>query len=113
MSISEIGVSNSDDTFGDESMSGSPFIADVKRTCHLTLTVADGKLGTARMIQYSPSTVNFFVDQNLQPLAEWHPRVLVRSTVARIGCALPDNIQCIDKSEINTDNEQLSCPFEI
>ncbi|CAF0846202.1 unnamed protein product [Adineta steineri] len=95
MGISEIGIYFSDDTFGDESMSGLPFIfverhilqysetlddalsfiANVKRTCHLVLAVADGKLGTARMIQYSHSLVNFFDDQNLQPLAEWHPRL--------------------------------------
>lgn len=95
MGISEIGVSFPDDTFGDESMSGLPFIfveryilqysetlddalsfiANVRRTCHLILGVADGKLGTARMIQYSHSRVNFFDDQNLQPLADWHPRI--------------------------------------
>ncbi|CAF1996258.1 unnamed protein product [Rotaria magnacalcarata] len=95
LGISEIGVSYPDDTFGDESMSGLPFIfveryilqysdtiddalsfiADVKRTCHLILGVADGNLGTARMIQYSHSKVNFFDDQNLQPLADWHPRI--------------------------------------
>jgi len=95
LGISEIGVSYPDDTFGDESMAGLPFIfveryilqycntiddalsfiADVTRTCHLILGVADGKLGTARMIQYSHSKVNFFDDQNLQPLADWHPRI--------------------------------------
>ena len=95
LGISEIGVSFPDDTFGDESMSGLPFIfveryilqytetlddalsfiANVRRTCHLILGVADGKLGTARMIQYSHSKVNFFDDQNLQPLADWHPRI--------------------------------------
>ncbi|CAF2512882.1 unnamed protein product [Rotaria sp. Silwood2] len=51
------------------------FIANVKRTCHLVLAVGDGKLGTARMIQYSHSRVNFFDDENLQPLADWHPRI--------------------------------------
>lgn len=95
MGISEIGIYFTDDTFGDESMSGLPFIfveryilqycqtlddalsfiADIKRTCHLVLGVGDGKLGTARMIQYSHSSVNFFDDQNLQPLADWHPRM--------------------------------------
>ncbi|UJR29433.1 hypothetical protein I4U23_010645 [Adineta vaga] len=95
MGISEIGIYFSDDTFGDESMSGLPFIfveryilqysqtlddalsfiANVKRTCRLVLAVADGKLGTARMIQYAHSRVNFFDDENLQPLAEWHPRL--------------------------------------
>lgn len=95
LGISEIGVSFPDDTFGDESMAGLPFIfveryilqfcdtlddalsfiADVRRTCHLILGVGDGKLGTARMIQYSHSKVNFFDDKNLQPLADWHPRI--------------------------------------
>lgn len=95
MGISEIGISYPDDTFGDESMSGLPFIfveryilqysqtlddalsfiSNVRRTCHLMLGVGDGKLGTARMIQYSHSKVNFFDDQNLQPLADWHPRI--------------------------------------
>ena len=95
MGISEIGIYFTDDTFGDESMEGLPFIfveryilqycetlddalsfiANVRRTCHLVLGVADGKLGTARMIEYSHSRVNFFDDQNLQPLAEWHPRI--------------------------------------
>ncbi|CAF0778657.1 unnamed protein product [Adineta steineri] len=95
LGISEIGVSFPDDTFGDESMAGLPFIfverhilqysetlddalsfiANVRRTCHLILGVADGKLGTARMVQYSHSIVNFFDDQNLQPLADWHPRI--------------------------------------
>lgn len=95
MGISEIGIYFTDDTFGDESMIGLPFIfveryilqycqtlddalsfiSNVKRTCHLVLGVGDGKLGTARMIQYSHSKVNFFDDQNLQPLADWHPRM--------------------------------------
>jgi isopenicillin-N N-acyltransferase-like protein len=95
MGISEIGIYFTDDTFGDESMIGLPFIfveryilqycetlddalsfiSNVQRTCRLILGVGDGKLGTARMIQYAYSRVNFFDDQNLQPLAEWHPRV--------------------------------------
>lgn len=95
LGISEIGIYFSDDTFGDESMSGLPFIfveryilqycqtiddalsfiSNIKRTCRLILAVADGKLSTATMIQYSHSSVNFFDDQNLQPLTEWHPRI--------------------------------------
>ena len=95
LGISEIGITFPDNTFGDESMIGLPFIfveryilqysetlddalafiADVRRTCHLILGVGDGKLGTARMIQYAHSKVNFFDDQNLQPLAKWHPRI--------------------------------------
>jgi len=95
LGISEIGVSYPDDTFGNESMIGLPyifvhryilqysetlddalsFIADVRRTCHLILGVGDGKLGTVREIQYSHSKINIFDDQNLQPLADWHPRI--------------------------------------
>lgn len=95
LGISSIGVSLPDDTFGDMSMAGLPFIfverhilqysetlddalafiADVRRTCHLILAVGDGKLKTARMIQYSHSLVKFFDDLNLQPLADWHPRI--------------------------------------
>jgi isopenicillin-N N-acyltransferase like protein len=51
------------------------YIANVHRTCHLILGLADGKLGTGRIVQYSHSIVNFFDDENLQPLADWHPRV--------------------------------------
>jgi hypothetical protein len=95
LGISEIGIYFNDDTFGDESMSGLPFIfveryilqysetlddalsyiADVQRTCRLVLAVGDGKLGTARMIEYAHSRVDFYNDQNLQPLADWHPRM--------------------------------------
>ena len=90
MDISEIEVAYPDDLFGDEIMSGLPFtfveryilqysetlddalsfIADVRRTYPLLLAVADGKLGTARMIQYLYLSINFFDDQNLQPLAK-------------------------------------------
>ncbi|CAF1338626.1 unnamed protein product [Adineta steineri] len=95
LGMTSIGVEFPDDTFGDESMSGEPFIfvsrhilqysqtlddalayiSDVRRTCHLIMGIADGKLNTARMIQYSHSKVNFFDDLNLQPAAEWHPQI--------------------------------------
>ncbi len=95
MGISEIGIYFNDDTFGDETMSGLPFIfveryilqycqtlddalsfiANAHRTCRLVLAVGDEKLGTARMIEYAHSSVNFFDDLNLQPPADWHPRI--------------------------------------
>lgn len=95
LGMTSIGVEFPDDTFGDESMTGQPFIfvsryilqysdtlddalsyiADVRRMCHLIMGIADGKLNTARMIQYSHSKVNFFDDLNLQPFTEWHPRI--------------------------------------
>ena len=95
LGMTSIGVELPDDTFGDESRIGLPFIfvsryilqysetlddalsyiADVHRMCHLIIGIADGKLNTARMIQYSHSKVAFFDDLNLQPYAEWHPRI--------------------------------------
>jgi isopenicillin-N N-acyltransferase-like protein len=95
LGMTSIGVDLPDDTFGDESYAGQSFIfvsryilqysetvddalsyiADVRRTCHLIMGIADGELNTARMIQYSHSKVNFFDDLNLQPSAEWHPRI--------------------------------------
>ncbi|CAF1197917.1 unnamed protein product [Adineta ricciae] len=95
LGMTSIGVELPDDTFGDESMSGQPFIfvsryilqfsetvddalsyiSNVRRTCRLIVGIADGKLNTARMIQYSHSKVSFFDDVNLQPAAEWHPTI--------------------------------------
>jgi hypothetical protein len=95
LGISEIGIYFNDDTFGDESMIGLPFIfmeryilqysetlddalsfiSNIDRTCRLVLGVGDGKLSTARMIEYAHSRVTFFDDKNLQPLADWHPRI--------------------------------------
>jgi len=95
LGMTSIGIEFPDDTFGSESMTGQPFIfvsrsilqysdtlddalsyiADVRRTCHLVMGIADGKLQTARMIQYSHSKVEFFDDLNLQPNTEWHPRI--------------------------------------
>jgi hypothetical protein len=95
LGISEIGVSFPDDTFGDESMIGNPFVfllrdvlqydltldnaltrmATTDRTCHLILGVGDGKLGRMNIIQYSHSNVSFMDDTNLRPVADWHPRI--------------------------------------
>jgi hypothetical protein len=95
LGMTSIGVELPDDTWGDESRIGLPFIfvsryilqysetvddalsyiTNVHRMCHLIIGIADGKLKTARMIQYSHSKVNYFDDLNLQPLAEWHPRI--------------------------------------
>ncbi|CAF1459718.1 unnamed protein product [Rotaria sordida] len=95
MGIGSIGILFPDDTFGDESVVGLPFIflqrylmqysetlddalsyiTNIRRTCHLILGISDGKLGTGRIIQYSHSLVRFFDDINLQPLTDWHPRL--------------------------------------
>ncbi|KAL5014130.1 hypothetical protein ScPMuIL_008400 [Solemya velum] len=95
MAISEIGVSYPDESFGKESRFGVPFtyllrdilqfdetlddavnrISNSARTCDLILGVGDGKLGEFRGVEYSASVSNFFDDQNLQPKADWHPRI--------------------------------------
>jgi isopenicillin-N N-acyltransferase-like protein len=95
LGISEIGVSYPDDTFGDETFVGIPFIflerqivqygtsvfnamdmiKNANRTCRLILGVADGNARTARMVQYSHSIVRFFDPEDLEPLAWWHPRL--------------------------------------
>jgi len=95
LGISEIGVSYPDNTFGDESRIGYPFIfllrdilqwdqtvddatsrmASAKRTCDLILGVGDGKLTEFRGYQYSSTVLNVFDDLNLMPLADWHPRI--------------------------------------
>ncbi|ESP01180.1 hypothetical protein LOTGIDRAFT_172703 [Lottia gigantea] len=95
MAISEIGVSFPDETFGKESRIGVPFtnllrdilqydrtlddainrISNSKRTCDLILGVGDGKLPAFRSIEYSASVANFYDDMNMQPSAEWHPRI--------------------------------------
>lgn len=95
MAISEIGVSFPDASFGAESRSGVPFtyilrdilqfdeslaaaeshLKDAKRTCYLLFGVGDGKTKQFRGVQYSASVANFFNDTNLQPVADWHPRI--------------------------------------
>mmetsp|Transcript_13527 Transcript_13527/g.31136 ORF Transcript_13527/g.31136 Transcript_13527/m.31136 type:complete len:438 (+) Transcript_13527:18-1331(+) len=95
MAISEIGVSFPDDTFGKESRFGVPFtfllrdilqfdrslndsithLTDAKRTCNLILGVGDGKESAFRGVRYSGSNIAFFDDKNLEPEADWHPRI--------------------------------------
>jgi len=96
LGISEIGVSYPDDSFGDQSRIGIPFIfmlrdilqfdhtvddaisrmADQTRTCDLILAVGDGNLGYVRAIQYSYSVVNVMDDLNMRPVnSTWHFRV--------------------------------------
>jgi len=48
---------------------------NAKRTCDLIFGVGDGKLTEFRGYQYSSSVLNVFDDQNLMPLASWHPRI--------------------------------------
>jgi isopenicillin-N N-acyltransferase like protein len=95
MAISEIGVSFPDATFGKDSRFGTPFtfllrdvlqfdqtlddsinrMANAHRTCSLILGVGDGKLPAFRGVQYSHDVANFFDDQNMQPVYDWHPRM--------------------------------------
>eukprot|EP01128_Nolandella_sp_AFSM9_P000744 TRINITY_DN10873_c0_g1_i1.p1 TRINITY_DN10873_c0_g1~~TRINITY_DN10873_c0_g1_i1.p1 ORF type:complete len:468 (+),score=109.36 TRINITY_DN10873_c0_g1_i1:23-1405(+) len=95
LGISEIGVSYPDDTFGNESRIGIPFIfvlrdilqwdstlADsinrlqtAKRTCDLILGVGDGKISQFRGFQYSSSVLRVMNDTTQMPVAEWHPRI--------------------------------------
>jgi len=95
LGISEIGVSYPDASFGDESRFGVPFIfllrdilrydktvddattrmANAKRTCDLILGVGDGKLSEFKGYGYSSSYLRVFDDKNLQPAADWHPRI--------------------------------------
>jgi len=95
LGISEIGVAFPDASFGDESRAGVPFIFLLKdilnydytvddaisrmavapRTCDLILGVGDGKLNEFRGFEYSYSTLKVFDDQNMMPLADWHPRM--------------------------------------
>ncbi|XP_065920263.1 protein dcd1B-like isoform X2 [Dysidea avara] len=95
MAISEIGVSFPDDTFGHESRFGVPFtyllrdilqfdntltdsmtrMTNAHRTCNLILGVGDGKMDSFRGVEYSASVANYFTPENLQPTADWHPRI--------------------------------------
>jgi len=95
LGISEIGVGYPDDTWGNETQAGIPFIfllrdvlqydytiddsisrmAVAHRTCRLILGVGDGKLGEFRGFQYSETVLNVFDDLNQMPIAEWHPRI--------------------------------------
>jgi len=95
LGISEIGVAFPDESFGDQSRVGYPFIfllrdilqwdltvddatnrmANAKRTCDLILGVGDGKMGEFRGYEYSSSVLKVFNDVNMMPLADWHPRI--------------------------------------
>jgi hypothetical protein len=96
MSISEIGVSYPDDTFGRESRRGYPFVfvlrdilqfdhtveqatqrlEDTHRTCDLILGAGSGKEPMFRAYEYSYSTLNVYDDQDMMPYNEtWHPRI--------------------------------------
>eukprot|EP00824_Muranothrix_gubernata_P024911 TRINITY_DN761_c0_g1_i1.p1 TRINITY_DN761_c0_g1~~TRINITY_DN761_c0_g1_i1.p1 ORF type:complete len:444 (+),score=95.47 TRINITY_DN761_c0_g1_i1:37-1332(+) len=95
VSISEIGVSYPDDSFGKESRFGVPFtfllrdilqfddtldnaitrMANAHRTCNLILGVGDGKMNAVRGFQYSHSVLHVFNDMNMQPEADWHPHI--------------------------------------
>lgn len=98
VAVSEIGVSNPDDTFGKQSYDGTPFsfllrdvlqydaslsdaverIQDASRTCDLILGVGDGKLESRpfRGFQVSHSVCNVFDDTNMMPRNDtWHARI--------------------------------------
>jgi len=97
LAMSEIGVSYPDSTFGNESYlaRGYPFgylirdilqfdntlddainrIVNAKRTCDLILGCGDGKSNSFKGFQYSPHVANVMNDQNLLPIADWHPRI--------------------------------------
>ncbi|XP_062513488.1 protein dcd1A-like [Corticium candelabrum] len=95
MSISEIGVSFPDSSFGSDSRFGIPFtyfLRDIlqysvsiddamkrttaaHRTCSLLFGYGDGDNAAFRGVQYSYSVANFFTDDNLQPTADWHPHI--------------------------------------
>jgi isopenicillin-N N-acyltransferase-like protein len=95
LSISEIGVSFPDSTFGGETRFGVPFvfllrdilqfdqtlgtamsrIRSAHRTCDLILGVGDGKTNEFRAVQYSASVANFFDADNMMPEAPWHQRI--------------------------------------
>ncbi len=99
VSISEIGVSCPDDSFGREgpaSRAGYPFpfvLRDIlqfdnsvenathrfettHRTCNLILGVGDGREDMFRGYEYSHTVLNVFDDNNMMPYNEtWHPRM--------------------------------------
>jgi len=93
LAISEIGVTYPDDTFGEESRHGIPFvnllrdilekdshfydadtrISDAIRTCNLILGVGDAKTGDFNSVQYSNSVANFITPDNFLPANDtWH-----------------------------------------
>jgi hypothetical protein len=93
MAISEIGVTYPDDTFGNESRQGIPFVnllrdilekdstfeaadervEEADRTCNLILGVGDAKTGQFNSIQYSADVANFITPDNFLPKNDtWH-----------------------------------------
>jgi len=97
LSVSEIGVSMPDASFGKERYlaPGYPFgflirdilqsdrslddsinrIENAKRTCDLLLGVGDGNANAFRGFQYAPDVANVFDDENLEPVEDWHQRI--------------------------------------
>ena len=97
LSVSEIGVSMPDASFGKERYlaPGYPFgflirdilqsdrslddsinrIVNAKRTCDLLLGVGDGNANAFRGFQYAPDVANVYDDENLEPVEDWHPRI--------------------------------------
>ena len=97
LGLSEIGVAFSDASFGNETYlaPGYPFgylirdvlqfdsslddainrITNAKRTCDLILGVGDGNANKFRGFQYSPHVANVIDDENLAPVANWHPKI--------------------------------------
>ncbi|KAH3769045.1 hypothetical protein DPMN_170292 [Dreissena polymorpha] len=95
LAISEIGVAFPDKTFGHESRFGIPFtyilrdvlqfdkslgeaterMRNARRTCDLILGVGDAKIREFRGIQYSAAVANFYSDIDMEPTADWHPRI--------------------------------------
>lgn len=96
LGISEIGVTYPDETFGEQSRVGIPFIfllrdilqfdntlqeattrmMTTKRTCNLILGVGDGKINQFRAYQYSSTVCVPMTDRNMMPSnSTWHPRI--------------------------------------
>ncbi|XP_077988483.1 protein dcd1A-like [Glandiceps talaboti] len=95
LAISEIGVVDADASWGSTSRIGVPFtyllrdilqfddtvddsinrISNAHRTCDLLMGVGDGKLETFRGVQYSAGVSNFYDDQNMLPIGDFHPRM--------------------------------------
>jgi len=50
-------------------------VTNANRTCDLILGVGDGVNAQFRGIEYSYSTANFYTDTDMEPEADWHPRI--------------------------------------
>jgi len=95
LSISEIGVSFPDETFGKESRHGYPFpfvlrdilqfdnnvdaatyrLNNTHRTCDLILGAGSGPQTKFRSYEYSYSTLIAYDDTDMMPNATWHQRI--------------------------------------